>query len=266
MSTSHRNAIAALCKPPLGIAFKDIEHTTCFRYSRQLPLADADVANITRGISKHHRALSALVTLCIGGPTISDGGIAVLVDAMAEGHLATLTDLTVTCTGMTDVGVKTFADLFARSGALRWLRILRLHDNHISDVGTLAIAGACFKGGVPSLLRLDLDYNRIGDAGLQALTVASVSGTLAKVTYLSLRGNRIGDAGVASLNGRYAAGSVFPSLSQLVLHRNEVGNAGCLAIAAACSTGALPALRDIYLFQFAPALQAACESRGIRYH
>ena len=271
LSAPHREAIAALCKPPFSIAVEKLEDLTYFRCGtyhdwddpRLSHILDADVIAFAAGILLSYRALSQLATLSIGGAHISDKGIAALVHAMAEGRLPVLTDLTVAHTRIADVGVKALAHLFARAGALPKLRVLRLYDNHIQDAGTIFIAGACFIGALPSLLRLDLDYNGIGDAGFQALACASVSGTLAQLSYLSLRGNSIGDAGVSILIG---TDSKFPSLTQLILHRNKIGDAGCITMAEACSTGALPALRDLYLFQRAPALQAACESRHIRYH
>ena len=55
---------------------------------------------------------------------------------------------------------------------------------------------------------------------------------------------------------------------ELYLFENQIGDTGVTALAEACARGALPQLKDLYLFIFkdAPALKVACEVRGIIFH
>ena len=56
--------------------------------------------------------------------------------------------------------------------------------------------------------------------------------------------NRIGDAGCHALAEACSRGAM-PSLQRLALSYNEIGDAGLTALADACAEGALPALRYI---------------------
>jgi len=120
-------------------------------------------------------------------------------------------------------------------GALPALATLALDDNQISDGGLIALADSFAKGALPALATLDLNVNQIGDEGMMALADACAKEGLAQCHRLELWSNKIGDQGMAVL-------------------------------ADALDKGALPALVDFYIFKKAPALNAACEKRGITYH
>ena len=52
----------------------------------------------------------------------------------------------------------------------------------------------------------------------------------------------------------------------LELNNNKISDTGMTAFADAVGKGALASLKDLYLFQDAPALKAVCQARGIRFH
>ena len=58
----------------------------------------------------------------------------------------------------------------------------------------------------------------------------------------------------------------LPALNTLTLNHNEIGDEGMIKLSDACASGALPQLKELYLYQGAPALRAACEARGITYY
>ena len=88
--------------------------------------------------------------------------------------------------------------------------------------------------------KLYLYNNDIGDAGIEALAKATINGAMANVTFLDLSVNQIGDNGMAAF-------------AQAIKPTSEGGS------------GALPALTELYMFEDAPALKAACEARGVSY-
>ena len=52
----------------------------------------------------------------------------------------------------------------------------------------------------------------------------------------------------------------------LYLDHNKISDAGVTAFAKALESGALPQLKDLSIYQDAPALKAACEARGITFY
>ena len=90
-------------------------------------------------------------------------------------------------------------------------------------------------------------------------------------TVLILDGNQIGDAGCTALADACAIGAL-PQCQDLSLLRNRIGDAGITALAQAITpvseggSGALPQLKDLHLYEEAPALEAACKARGIAYY
>ena len=53
---------------------------------------------------------------------------------------------------------------------------------------------------------------------------------------------------------------------ELLLNGNHIGARGMIEFSKAISNGALPALKDLYMYETVPALKAACEAVGITYH
>ena len=106
---------------------------------------------------------------------------------------------------------------------------------------------------MPRLKRLSLSNAAISDAGL--VTLAPALRRLPALEYLSLIGNPLGDEGLTALVAPPPpAGALPPStgvltkLRALDLTNTQITDAGCAALAAALESGALPALKNLYLF------------------
>ena len=91
----------------------------------------------------------------------------------------------------------------------------------------------------------------IGDAALAALAPALRRRPALK--HLYLRANPFGDEGLAALVAPPPAGTPplpaggLKKLELLDLRSTEVSDAGCATLAAALNSGALPALKNLYL-------------------
>ena len=130
-------------------------------------------------------------------------------------------------------------------GALPSLTYLDLsfNNNGIGAAGASALGAALGRGALPRLQVLDLTDNGYGSAGLIAL--APGLRARPQLKELSLRHDGIGDDGVAAL---VAPGEgVLPSLEVLHLYDNQVTDAGCSALVAALSSGAMPSLKSLDL-------------------
>ena len=87
------------------------------------------------------------------------------------------------------------------------------------------------------------------------------------IQQLGLTGNKIGDPGITALADALGKGAL-PKLEWLDLQKNQIADAGVTALASAMSKGALASLETLYvddgpLGTEHPALEAACEARGI---
>ena len=92
----------------------------------------------------------------------------------------------------------------------------------------------------------------MGDAGLVAL--APALRRRPALEELDLGGNPLGDEGLAALVAPPPAAGAPPpptggltKLKALTLSRTQIADAGCAALAAALDSGALPALKRLYL-------------------
>jgi Ran GTPase-activating protein (RanGAP) involved in mRNA processing and transport len=59
------------------------------------------------------------------------------------------------------------------------------------------------------------------------------------------------------------------NMQHLDLYDNQIGDTGMISLADALGKGALASLRELHLFQDAPAwktLKAACQARGITFY
>ena len=147
------------------------------------------------------------------------------------------------------------------AGALPAVTDLAIIDTHVGDAGASALAAALGKGALPRLKDLALRSAAIGDAGLVAL--APALRRLPALGYLDLDGNPLGDEGLTALVAPPPpAGAPPPTtgglakLKWLILSYTRITNAGCATLAAALDSGALPALRQLYLTSI-PASAAA---------
>ena len=115
-----------------------------------------------------------------------------------------------------------------------------------------ALADALDRGAMPRLETLTLLQTSIGDAGLVALAPALRRRPALKK--LELIGNPLGDEGLAALLAPPPPAGALPPpkrvlarLGTLDLRYTEVTDAGCVTLTAALDSGALPALRTVYL-------------------
>jgi len=136
---------------------------------------------------------------------------------------------------------------------------------HAGDAGASALADALGRGALPRLKTLDLFRTAIGDAGLAAL--APALRRMPTLELLAFDGNPLSDEGLAALVAPpppagappAPASGVLAKLEKLSLEQTQITDAGCAALAAALESGALPALRTLYLSHI-PASAAAVAS------
>jgi Leucine-rich repeat (LRR) protein len=96
---------------------------------------------------------------------------------------------------------------------------------------------------------------------------------MANLVELDLAGNQISDDGVTALAKAITPASkggsgALPQLTSLFLDTNNIGDAGCSALASAVGSNALASLKTLHvddgpLGTEHPALKAACTARGI---
>jgi len=138
------------------------------------------------------------------------------------------------------------------AGALPAVADVRICAMHVGDAGALALAAALGQGALPRLKELRLCNAAIGDTGMVAL--APALRRRPALEWLSLSSNPLGDEGLAALVAPPAlAGAPPPTtgglakLKALDLSYTQITDAGCAALAAALKSGALPALKQLYL-------------------
>ena len=138
------------------------------------------------------------------------------------------------------------------AGALPAMTRLLFVDMHVGNAGASALAAALGRGALPRLKILELHNAAIGDAGLVAL--APALRRLPALEDLGLNGNLFGDEGIAALVAPPPAGApppptagVLTKLKFLYLINTQITDAGCTTLAAALDSGALPALKTLYL-------------------
>ena len=156
------------------------------------------------------------------------------------------------------------------AGALPAVTCLRIYGTHVGDAGASALAAALGQGALPRLKSLTLSNAAIGDAGLVAL--APALRRLPALEELALNTNPLGDEGLAALVAPPPpAGAPPPTtgglaqLRVLFLGYTQITDAGCATLAAALDSGALPALRNLYLQSTRASATAKAAVRGARY-
>ena len=165
--------------------------------------------------------LPALQQLILSEPAAGPDGVQRLAEKLGAGALPAVTFLNLSRTPVGDAGASALAAALGR-GALPRLECLGLENTAISDAGLVALAPALRRR--PALERLGFGDNPLGDEGLAALVAPPppagapppTTGGLAKLKYL-------------------------------YLGRTQITNAGCATLVAALDSGALPALKFLYL-------------------
>jgi len=139
-------------------------------------------------------------------------------------------------------------------GAMPALATLEISCLPVGDTGAAsALAAALDRGALPRLKLLDLGNAGIGDAGLVAL--APALRRRPALEELRLWGNPLGDEGLAALVAPPPppAGAPPPptrgltKLKVLSLSYTQITDVGCVALASALESGALPALKNLFL-------------------
>ena len=156
------------------------------------------------------------------------------------------------------------------AGALPAVTFLQIGGMHVGDAGASALATALGQGALPRLEGLELVVAAIGDAVLVAL--APALRRRPALEELHLNNNPIADEGIAALVAPAPAGApppptgVLTKLKTLGLSRTQVTDAGCATLAAALDSGALPALKDLQLWNIpaSAAWQAAVHEAQAR--
>ena len=133
------------------------------------------------------------------------------------------------------------------AGSLPAVTSLCIYVMHVGDAGASALAAALDRGALPRLVRLALIDTSIGDPGLAALAPALRRRPALELLYLC--DNPFGDDGLAALVARPPPAGTPPppagglkELKSLYLDDCKITDAGCATLAAALSSGALPAL------------------------
>ena len=136
-------------------------------------------------------------------------------------------------------------------GALPALTWFALSNVCVGDAGASALAAALDRGALPRLQFLNLRYTAIGDAGLMAL--APALRRRPALEGLGLEGNPLADEGLAALVAPPPADAPPPQaealaeLWNLTLRNTQITDAGCAHLASRLRSGALPALKRVYL-------------------
>ena len=159
------------------------------------------------------------------------------------------------------------------AGALPAVTHFTLFSMHVGEAGASALAAALGRGALPRLKTLYLSSTTIGDAGLMAL--APALRRLPALEHLILACNPFGDEGLAALVAPPPpAGAPPPTtggltkLKLLSLNDTQVTDTGCAALTSALDSGALPALKNLFLFGIPAsaaakaALRKAARSKG----
>ena len=136
-------------------------------------------------------------------------------------------------------------------GALPAVTIFLLVNVCVGDAGASALAAALERGALPRLKELALCGAAIGDAGLLALAPALRRRPALEGLYLAR--NPFSDEGLAALVAPPPADAPPPQaealaqLKALYLSSTQITDDGCAHLASRLRSGALPALRYLYL-------------------
>ena len=196
--------------------------------------------------------LPALKWLYLCEPAAGPNGMQQLAEGLGAGALPALTSLWISDTYVGDAGASTLAAALGQ-GALPRLKDLSLYSAAIGDAGLVALAPALRRR--PSLELLSFFGNPLGDEGLAALLAPPPPAGAPPPTTGLLVTELMG----LDLVAKPPRTGVLAKLETLDLWSTQITDAGCAALAAALESGALPALKTLYL-SYIPASAAAVAS------
>ena len=131
-------------------------------------------------------------------------------------------------------------------GSLPRLERLGVVGDNNGGEGVVSLADGLRRGRLPSLQILALFNAQIGPQGATALAPALTKRALPSLDLVNLGGNPIGDAGLPALA---PALRQLPKLERLFLTSNQITDEGCAALASTLRGGALPALKELFLWR-----------------
>ena len=193
------------------------------------------------------------------GRNIGDGGVQILVDALANGHSRKVQTLNLIGNNISAAGTLSLTSIL-RSHHVPSLTKLQLQQNTIGEKGTAFLAGALkdercnlrhlhlkscsvgVRGAIAlsealasphcKLQDLRLELNSIGDEGCRHIAQALCANRNNQLYNLELKGNAIGPAGAIAIAEKCLQ-SECTALENLGLNDNNIGDAGFAAIASA---------------------------------
>ena len=229
----------------LGRYLSDKEHAYAAGVDSVPPDCSGLTALLLAGAQLRH--------LCLAFNHLGDEGAAALAGVFAQSH-------DVYCAMHLEVGFNHFQHPRSSTllcGSLRRavgsglaLRSLCLRNNTLRAEGAAAVgeALALRDGMALAVAELSLMNNHLGPEGAASMAAARHNPWLVK---LDLVGNLLGSAGVAALvDALYPEGSTAasaPRLEELLLHRNNAGDAGARAVARVLMSPASCNLRRLVL-------------------
>jgi Ran GTPase-activating protein (RanGAP) involved in mRNA processing and transport len=191
-------------------------------------------------------------------------GVLLAYSLWSRGPLPQVTELRLHDNLLGDAAAVALADGLA-AGALPGLRVLTLNNNCVGDVGFGALVGQMQPGGALGMLHeIGLRQNLLTDGAMAALAGSLRQGSMPALRRLLLGGNALTDQGIVQLSAALTATRALEALSVLELQKNQIGDAGAKALAAAIQGGALQQLRELYFFfnALTSAGEAAIQSTG----
>ena len=177
------------------------------------------------------------------GRNIGDGGVQILVDALANGHSRKVQTLNLIGNNISAAGTLSLTSIL-RSHHVPSLTKLQLQQNTIGEKGTAFLAGA-LKDERCNLRHLHLKSCSVGVRGAIALSEALAS-PHCKLQDLRLESNSIGDEGCRHIAQALCANR-NNQLYNLELKGNAIGPAGAIAIAEKCLQSECTALENLGL-------------------
>ena len=131
----------------------------------------------------------------------------------------------------------TLPERLARLRASRGAPTVELFDSTVGPGGVQRLAEGLGAGALPAVTFIQLTNMHVGDAGASALAGALGRGALPRLKILGLYRAAITDAGLVALAPALRR---LPTLEELTLSNNPLGDEGIAALVAPLPAGALP--------------------------
>lgn len=174
-----------------------------------------------------------LISLQLGGNSMTEVGIRTVAKAIKLGHLPALESL-----GLFPPRTANERSRFLRNEEANWIR------NLVKDEGVKILASAFASGHASALKVLTLEHNEFGTDGARALAKEIRAKNLPSLEVLNLSYNGVGDEGIRALAKAFEE---CGNLKVLDLETCTIYVGGTMALAASLMSGNIPALTKLYL-------------------